>query len=172
MSLTLEHIDINESYRKKWNITMNDFVCLFKDGKLLRNTLYRVGGLGTPDLKNDQYFMLIKHVEAFYTKDILKITKTKDPKHLEYKWCIIDKDGNEKVEFKQFDSPYLLKGSCVYTTKNSYFNVETGYLYASYCYKSIETENYILLDNSYDKDISKKGVIKIEKTTGNWELIN
>jgi len=42
--------------------------------------------------------MFLKYVEAFYSKSIINFIKTKDSRHLESRWCIIDQFGTEKVE--------------------------------------------------------------------------
>lgn len=49
-------IEVDDNYRKKWNIHQKDFICLAKGGELLRPTLYRIGGLGSPKLGVDKYF--------------------------------------------------------------------------------------------------------------------
>jgi len=167
--LQFSKIAINEEYYKKWNIHLNDFVCLTKNGKLLRNTLYRIGGLNYPKLNKDEYFMLIKHVEAFYTKDIMTMCKSKDPKHLEGYWCILDKNGNEKVEFKEFEHPYLIGNSCIYSIKGKFYNIETGEFYCDSS-TSMGSTDYLFLENRYDNDKSKRGVMKINKKNGSWEL--
>lgn len=169
--LQLSKIILKDDYVKEWNIYLNDFVCLTRNGELIRNTLYRIGGINSFDLKKDKYFMLLKYVEAYYSKDILKMSKSSKAKHLESRWCILDSDGNEKVEFKSFQSAYLIKNSCIYTYDNNYYNIETKELYCN-AYKSIQTENYLLLDNAYDKDELKRGVMKINKKTGEFEIIN
>lgn len=169
--LQFSKITINEDYCKKWNIHLNDFICLTRNGKLVRNTLYRIGGLNTPKLNEDDYFMLIKHVEALYPKDIMKMSKSKDAKHLEGRWCILDKNGNEKIEFKQFEIPYLLNDSCIYSVNENYYNIETGEHYCS-ATTSIQSNDYLFLDNRFDKDKSKCGVIKINKKNGSWELFS
>ena len=57
-ALQLSNIQVNEEYCKKWNERMTDFVVLTKDGELVSNSLYRVGGMGgKPDGKN--YFLLL-----------------------------------------------------------------------------------------------------------------
>lgn len=167
--LQFSKISINEDYRKKWNIHETDFVCLTKNGELVRDTLYRIGGLGTPKLNVDEYFMIIKHVEAFYSHKIMKMSKSKDNRHLEGRWCILDKKGNEKVEFKQFSSVYLVENSQIYSINNDYYNVETGYFYCR-SYHSFSSNNFLFLDNRFDDDKSKLGVIKIDKKTGEFEL--
>ena len=158
---------ISESYRKKWNVRGDDFVYLTRDGKLIGNTLYRIGGMGSPRLNEDDYFMLLKHVEAFYPDNITKVKK--DKPHLEGRWCILDKNGNEKVEFKQFDSPYLVKDSQIYSINGKYYNIESGELYCD-ARGSMVSSEFIFLENSWDDDKSKRGVMKINKKDGSFEL--
>jgi hypothetical protein len=165
--LQLSPISVKEEYRKKWNIHENDFVCLTKNGELVSNSLYRVGGLGTPNLEKDNYFMLIKHVEAYYEDKITKIKK--DKPHLEGRWCIIDKHGIEKVEVQPFRHPYLVKNSCIYSLEQKYYNIETKEFY---CYTSnrMESSEFLFLENRFDDDKSKCGVMKINKNDGTFEL--
>ncbi len=163
--IELSKISINEDYREKWNVSERDFVCITKKGELIRPTLYRVGGFGADIKKN--YFMLLKHVEAFYEDKITKVQK--DKPHLESRWVILDKNGIEKVEFKQFDSPYLVSDSCIYSIKNSYHNIETGEMYCE-SYSAMSSADYLFLNNEYGKDTSKRGVMKINKKDGSWEL--
>ncbi len=165
-ALQLSHIDINEEYRKKWNVHEQDFVLLTRNGEPIRNTLYRVGGLGA-SLKDD-YFMILKHTEAFYD-DTLTKDKNKKP-HLESCWCILDnKNGIEKVTFKPFASPYLVKNTPIFSLDSKYYNIETGELYCN-SYSKMECKDFVFLDNAYDDDKSKRGVMKINKKDGTWEL--
>lgn len=169
-SLQLSPIKVNEDYLKEWNEHLNDFVCLTRNGKLISNSLYRVGGLNNPKPDKDRYFMLIKYVEAYYSADILKMSKsTTGPKHLEGRWCIIDSNGIEKVEFDYFKSPYLVEDSCIYSLNGNYYNIETGELYC-HTFSSMSSKDYLFLNNQFDKDISKRGVLKISKRTGLTEL--
>lgn len=169
--LQISHITIDEEYAKKWNVHNKDFVVLTVNGELLRPTFYRIGGLNTPNLGKNKYFMLMKHVEAFYDKKITKTTGS-DPKHLESRWCIIDDEGNEKVEFKQFEHAYLVKNSCIYSIGSDYYNIETG---EHYCHtsSSMESEEFLFLDNHLlykNDDKTKMGVMKINKKDGTWEV--
>lgn len=167
-ALQLSQIKVDEDYCKKWNETMNDFVVLTKNGELISNSLYRVGGMGgKPDSKN--YFMLLKYVEDYYSADIMRMSKSKDSKHLSGRWCIIDKNGIEKVVFESFKSPYLVNGSCIYSLDSKYYNIETGELYC-YASTSMQSNEFLFLENRYDDDKSKRGVMKISKKTGIWEL--
>jgi len=175
--LQLSPVEINEEYRKKWNIHSSDFVMLTKNGELVSDSLYRVGGFGA-DIKQD-YFILIKHVESIYDFDFIKncypnLNKKElklRQKHLESRWCIIDKKGVEKIVFDKFKSPYLIDNSCIYSLDNYYFNIETGECYG-YSTTSISSTEFLFLDNKFEKDKSKKGVMKINKKDGTWELFS
>lgn len=156
---------------------MKDFVLLCREGKPLRETLYRLGGLSSiNDLKND-YFLLLKYVEDVYDYDFIKkCYPNKSRKELELKrnhldgrWCILDKHGNEKIEFKSsIHSPYL-SGGVIYSLNNNYYNIETGYHYAN-VYSSMSSEEYLFLDNAYDKDKDRRGIMKINKKSGEYEI--
>ncbi len=166
--LQLSKITLREDYCKEWNENMHDFVVLTKNEQLINKSIYRVGGLGSkPDGKN--YFMLLKYVEAYYPADIMKSCQNKDPKHLQGRWCILDKDGNEKVLFDTFKSPYLVKNSCIYSIEQNYYNIETGELYCK-AYTSMSSSEYLFLNNEFDNDLTKRGVMKINKKDGTWEL--
>lgn len=166
--LALSPIKINEDYRVKWNVHYDDFVCLTLDGELVRPTLYRVGGLNYPKPGKDRYFKLLKHVEAFYPKHIAKTNKG-DAKHLESRWCILDKDGNEKFECNDFHSPYLIKDSPVFSVDGSYYNIETNELYCKPS-STMESTEFLFLENRFDKDKSKRGVMRIRKSDGTFEM--
>jgi len=170
-ALQLSPIKVDSEYCKKWNERMTDFVVLTRNGELINNNLYRVGGLNNPNPAKDNYFMLIKYVEAFYSAEILRMSKTRDAKHLEGRWCIIDKNGVEKVEFEQFKHPYLVKDSCIYSIGSDYYNVETGEHYCN-ASTSMQSSNFLFLDNRFDSDKSNRGVFKICKKTGEYELFS
>ena len=162
--LELRQITLDDKYCKKWNIRQFDFLNLYKNGKRVNDTLYRVGGFGV-DFKNN-YIMILKQVETYYDD---KITEVRDRKpHLESQWCIIDKNGIEKICFKPFEAPYL-QGGRVYSLDNNYYDVETNKLYCN-SYSAMSSEQFIFLNNKYDKDISKRGVMKINKSDGTYEM--
>ncbi len=166
--LQLSPITVNEDYRKKWNVISKDFMLLSKNDKPIRETLYRLGGLGSIDSLKDDYFMLLKYVEDFYSDDITK-DKTRKP-HLDGRWCILDKDGNEKAVFtSSLKSPSLIKNSVIYSLEYNYYNIETGEIYCN-SYTRMTTEEYLFLHNEYDNDKSKRGVMKINKKDGSFEL--
>jgi len=166
---------VDLSYLNEWNQRSTDFVQLYKDGKLLRDTLYRVGGMG--NRIGADYFTLLKYSEAKHTLDFLKQCypdkKKKDllplVKHLDYRWVILDKDGNEKYELKSHQTPYIVKNSCIYILEGQYINIETGEIYGS-TFNSIESENFIFIEDMNNGDKSKRGVKKICKKDGTWEL--
>ena len=163
--LQLGYIQINEDYRKKWNIHGNDFFFICKDGQPLRHTLYRKGGLGA-NIKDD-YFALLKYTEDIYPDSITTVKK--DKKHLKHEWCIIDKWGNEKVVIEQFKHPYIVRNSCIYSVDRHYYNIETGEYYGQ-ASTSMESDDFVFLENRWDKDKSKCGVLKINKLNGTVEL--
>lgn len=165
-SLQLSRIDLNPDYKSFWNETKSDFVCLTQNGELVSNSLYRVGGFGA-NLKKD-YFLLLKYVESFYEDSI---TKDKNKKrHLSGHWTIIDKNGIEKKVFEQFKSPYLVKDSCIYCLDQEYFNIETGVFYCR-SYTRMESDSFLFLNDEFNEDKNKRGVLKINKKDGSLELI-
>lgn len=169
-NLQLCPIQISEDYAKKWNEHMRDFLGLTNNGQLISENLYRVGGFGTTQIQGLRYFTLLKYTEAFYGKEIMERSKTKDPKHLQGNWVIIDKYGVEKVVIPQFDSCYIVKDSCIYSIKGKYYNIETGEFYCN-ASTSMETSEFLFLDNKYDMDKSKRGVFKISKLDGSFEIL-
>jgi len=176
-ALQLLPIQVYQEYLDEWNNDNNDFVCLIKNGELISQSLYRIGGFGY-DIKQD-YFMLLKYVEAVYDYDFVKKCHPKKSKkelelqrkHLESHWCIIDKNGVEKKEFGHFETPYIKRGSCLYSVDNKYYNIETGEFYCNSS-KSMESSEFLFLENIYDKDLSKKGIMKINKKNGSWSVFS
>jgi hypothetical protein len=162
--LELKPVELSDKYCKKWNEYSNDFQHLYKDGVKLRDRLYRVGGFGAKI--KDNYFLLLGYYEAHYGDNITKVKKRKP--HLEGRWTIINKNGDELVIFNHFDSPYLI-GGVLYTLDNKYYNIETSECYGS-SYTSIKSPNYVFLNTEHHDDISKRGVMKINKNDGTWEL--
>jgi hypothetical protein len=165
--LQLSRITPPEDYCKKWNVTSTDFVCLTRNGKLINNTLYRVGGIGNSNISDKDYFTLLKYTEDFYKDNI-----TKDPKrkpHLAGSWVIIDKHGVVKVEFKGLRHGYMIKNSVIYHIESDYYNIETK---EHICYASAhcESSEFLFLEDRYGKDKSRRRVLKVHKQTGAWEL--
>lgn len=163
--LQLNPIKVDSAYCSKWNVDNEDFVLMVKNGEPLTKNLYRVGGIGQPNLNS--YFLILKYVEAHYSDSITKVKK--DKPHLEGRWCIYDKYGVEKKEFKSYSSPYLVKDSCIYSINREYYNIESGELY---CHVSTaqESTDFLFLENRWDNDSAKRGVLKINKSDGSFEL--
>ena len=166
-TLKLVPVSLDVDYAKKWNERiLGDFLHLYKNGVKISDTLYRTGMFGGK--VKEPYFLMLKYVEAFYNDSIVK---DKDKKrHLEGQWCIIDKNGVEKVNFEVFSSPYIIGGQ-VYGLNGNYYNIETKELYCS-SHKVMVTDNYIFLHNEYDKDKTKRGVLQVKKSDGTFKLIN
>jgi hypothetical protein len=82
---------------------------------------------------------------------------------------IIKQNGIEKKEFAPYKSPYLVSNSCLYSLNNDYYNIETGEFYCT-AYTKIESSEFVFLENSYDKDLSKRGVMQINKKDGSWTV--
>lgn len=167
--LQLSSITLNADYCKEWHETKRDFVVLTRNGEMLNKSLYRVGGLGTPNLAKDRYFLLLKYVEAYYDKKILEMSGNNDPKHLEGRWTIVDRNGVEKVELPAFSHAYLVKNSCIYFTDSKYYNIETGEFYCQ-SNTSMICDEFVFLENRFDDDRSRRGVMKINKQDGTWVL--
>lgn len=165
-NLELKPIKLDPQYSKMWQADhYSDFCQLYKNGEKVNDSIYRVGGFGCK-LK-DKYFMILKYTEAYYDDSIEKDEKKK--RHLEGCWCILNNEGVEKVNFKaSYMSPYIT-GGCVYSLDSKYYNIETGELYGT-SYTCMRTENFIFLENPYDDDKSKRGVLKINKNDGTFEL--
>jgi hypothetical protein len=155
---------IDEDYRKKWNIHNRDFIQLYKDGVKISDTFYRIGGIGGD--WTDGYIMLLKYVEAYYDDVVTKDKKQKP--HLENQWCILNEDGIEKVNFNRFEDPYL-KGGVIYSCGSKYYNIETGEYYGE-SYNCMHTKDYIFINNAYDKDKTKRGILRIHKFNGAVKL--
>jgi hypothetical protein len=171
--LQLSLIDLDPEYRKKWNERMGDFVGLTRNGQLVRNTLYRLGGIGnSPD--GTRYFMLLKYREHVWPDDP-KYSRNGESKTIEERrqlrghWVILDKHGEEKIEFEDtLYSPYL-SGGVIYTQNNKYYNIETKQLYCQ-SYSSMKSNEFLFLDNAFDDDKYKRGIMKINMETGEFEL--
>jgi len=155
--LHLRHVQLDDRYRKRWNVhSFDDYCHLYLGERKLRNTLYRIGGYSV-DMKAD-YFMLLKHVESYYEDSITKIKK--DKPHLAGHFVIINKNGDEKVIFEQFASPYL-QGGCIYSLNSKYYNIETGECYSDYSSKSFSSDEFLFLDNNLVNDRSKRGILRL-----------
>lgn len=164
--LHLSKVLLTAEYRKKWNVDQNDFVLLTRDNEPVNSSLYRTGGIFNVNLKND-YFILLKQVEDYYDDTITK-DKNKKP-HLAQCSCIIDKNGVEKKVFNHFENPYLVKNSLIYSINGNYYNIETGEFYCR-ANTSMDSTDFLFIENKWDDDETKRGILKIHKKTGTVEL--
>lgn len=163
--LELRPYRFNETYAKKWNVgRQDDYLRIYRNGELVSDSVYRIGGLGG-DFE-DGYAMLLKYVEEYYGDNITKVKK--DKPHLAGHWCIIDEEGNEKVVVDQFKSP-CLRGGIIYSMDNNFYNIETGELICE-GRDSMDSGEFLFVNNPYDKDESKRGVWKVNKVTGDVEI--
>ncbi len=156
-------VELNPEYKEKFQID-TEFVKSFKNGKLLNDSLYKIPFLsGIKD--GDKYIIINKYIESVFNKRVLDITKNKNPNYLESTYCIIDSDGNEKVNFEPNETPYLIKNSCLYKLNNRYYNIETNYLYGESNKDVLKTKEFILIQ------VKDNEVIKINKENGSFEII-
>jgi len=177
--LQLNKIDVKGEYLSEWNEHSKDFYALAMNGEIIRNTLYRKGGLNF-NLKVgiDKYFMLLKYTECIYDLDFIQKcypekSKTEQEvlrKHLKSQWVIIDSYGDEKVIFDQFKHANLVNSmSPIYFIDGNYYNIDTGYFYCN-ASSSMSTKTVLILENKYDSDEAKKGIMKINLNDGTWEV--
>lgn len=172
-NLMFSHIDLDEKYAKEWNTHNSDFFLLSKNGEPIRNTLYRKGGLSNIKLGVNKYFILLKYSEAIYSKEFMAKIKgrsSETAKHLQSSWVILDYLGNERLEIKDnLEYPYLVDNSCIYSIGQRYYNIETGEFYCRSS-ESMHSSDFLFLNNQFDDDKSRRGVMKIDLKTGLWEL--
>lgn len=162
--LQLTPIELDEDYCRKWNTHERDFVQLTRNGVPINNSIYRTGMFGGKF--KDGYTLLLKYTEGLYDDSITRDEARK--RHLDGIWCIVDKNGVEKVHFKKFENAYL-SGGVIYTVNRNYYNIETGELIGS-ATTSIASDDYIFLEDHFNKDKSRRGVIQVKKSDGSWQL--
>lgn len=169
----LSKISLDEAYMKEWNEHMNDFVTMTINGKMIEPVLYRLGGLNfNIKVGFDRYFMLLRYTESRRSERIMKMCGSKAPKsdkYLKGVWCIFDKDGKLLHENgdDSIHSPYLVKNAPIFSLDGIYYHLLTKKRLGN-SRSSIQTDNFIILDNQYEKDEEIKGVIKIDKKDGSF----
>ena len=62
-----------------------------------------------------------------------------------------------------------IEDSCIYSIGSKYYNIETKELYCE-SFRSMTSKQYLFLENRYDTDKDKIGILKIDKITGKVEL--
>lgn len=171
-TITLVRTKPSDEYLKKWNATnTTDFVHLYINGVKVSDTLYRVSGFGAK--LGQPYFTLLKQVESYYGDDIIKMVDKNNiqrKRHLANCSCIIDDNGVEKRVFSQFDYVYIY--GVLYSLDKGIYNIETNELYCERYSNFTKTDNFMFVSNLYDKDESKRGVMKIDLKTGEYEVFN
>lgn len=173
--LELRPVQLPAEYRKKWNETCPDFVHIYVDGKKVSDTYYRVGGVNpTINRKRDgileglEHCTLLKYIEARYEG---KETTPGSLNHLESHWCIVNQKGEEVVVSRRFNYIYIV-GDCIYKTSdnNSYYNIKNGQCYGESLDDVLVSDDFIFVADKYNKDREKRGVLKIDTKTGEYEL--
>jgi hypothetical protein len=133
---------------------------IHKDGKPISDMLFRLGGLGS-GFNGKPYTGLISY-----------------PNFPEETWgfhCIIDSNGKivlTQDKDNRLDYPYYLKG-VIALWKDKYINLLTGQVITKGS-KSLESEQYFFVEcspYSWEKEPFEKGVYKIDKATGEYEII-
>lgn len=164
--LELRKVTLDADYAKKWNEHCTDFVKLYKDGVKVSDTLYRVGGIGSSQPK-DGYYLLLKYVEEYYEDKITNDVKRKP--HLAGYWCILNTEGVEKIVAKERFKNLWLAGGVIYSQDSNYYNIETK---GFYCRTNsvMGTDDFLFLENKWDDNESKRGVIIIDKADGTYTL--
>lgn len=170
--ITFGKISMDPDYAKEWHEHCTDFIMVCDElGNPMREQLYRKGGLGGH--WTDGYILLLKYVEDFYPKHILEMSGTKDSRHLNSIWCVLDELGNEVfvADGNRLDSLYHI-GGLVFSYGDKLFRITDKYTYCESSSNTISTDNYVFIENAFDKDTTRRGVIKIDKHDGTYEIIN
>lgn len=171
--IELRKAEVSDEYRKKWNDHGMTYYHLYVNGVKKSDNLYRKGGFFNDSNLNNDYFILLKQVEDYYNDTIT--TDLKDKPHLAQHSTIINNNGDERYVADHFDTIYHL-GGVVFSIKNiggegKIMNVLTGEIYSKGYYDiTMSSEEYVFVDNRFTKDKDKKGVLKINKSNGSYEL--
>lgn len=166
--IELVQTSVSDEYKQKFNVHIDDFITIYKDGKQVSSQLYRIGGLDV-DLSKP-YFVLLKQVESRYPNNIT--TNKKKQKYLANCDCLIDQDGIEIITTEQYKSLYYWKG-LIYSINDEYYNAKTGISYG-YCRNVHFTDNFVFMYNPHKINpyVNIKGMLKIDVHTGKIETFN
>lgn len=166
--IEISDISLNNDFKEKYRITNSDFACFSVDNTPIDNHIYRFGGLGKPNLKEDLCFLVFRYYPSKMTKDYIKKynLNQKYPYRIIHKCVIMDIHGNTLKEFDDtLHTPYLKKGTYIYSIGGKYYNAKTSEYYGSGT--SFDSQDYIFINNTHDYiDKSKEGVVRINKKTG------
>lgn len=160
--IQFSHIFLNEDYREKFRVVLNDFILLTKDNVPIRNTLYRKGNLfcGSEKEPLPKYFLLIKYQENAAKN------------YLESSYCILDNEGNEIKDFKNhLSSPYIVDNSILYKSNGSYYNILTDECYFERPTTTIDAGTHIIIEKIWDTNPEKRGIFILNKQNGSIKKI-
>ena len=179
--ITLKPAILSEKYIAKFQIHDRNIVQVYKDDVLVSDSLYRVGGLFSC---NEKYFTLLKQVEAQYSKEIMgyalehekkhNMKLNRNPNYLASCCCILDAEGKEKLTSKSHTYCYLLGGIIAAVQdiggSSKIINIETGELISKSA-RYFSSAEYIFLDNNHDfEDKTRRGIIQLNKETGEYVI--
>lgn len=168
-NLKLKPAELSPEYRKEWNVHETDILQLYDGDEKISENLYRIGGLGT-QLK-DQYFCLLKLVEGYYSDSITKDPKQK--KHLATCHVALNLDGEEVFQTNSFQYLYLLGGVLCSTEiagSKILVNLLTSEIIIKEYSSTFSSDEYLFVENRFDKDKTKRGVFQISKADGSVKI--
>jgi len=150
-NLVFKSVELTEEYKKEWNInpSLNDFGMLYKNGQLVNDSLFRVGGMFSSKI-DESYTILLEQTESFYSDEIMKMSKNHikpetTNKHLDNVTVIVDKNGIVKESFDSLSYPSLI-GGLIYLFNNKCYNIETKEVICD-IYSSVVSKDYIFIEN-------------------------
>lgn len=166
--LQLSKITLDEKFAKEYNERSNDFFVLTMNGVLIRETLYRIGGINYPKVGVDNYFKLLKHTPSLYTKrypdrsDFKKYKNTSKDKHLHSEWVVLDKYGNELYTQPNMLG-YISLVSPKYpliTESGSVKNILNGEVYGD-SKDMLKSDDFLFINKSDFRNRDLDGVVKL-----------
>ena len=169
--LHFQYVDLDEKYRKKWNVTrdLDDFGILMRGNYIVNDKLFRIGGLSSFN-KGDKYMSLLLQVEAHFSAEIMKMSKSGGTSnHLDNQTALVNRNGEIKVIFDNtFDYPYF-EGGCIYSLNRKYYNIETNELICS-GNSTVKSKDFLFIESRYHSDKTKRGVYQININNGTYVL--
>jgi hypothetical protein len=136
----------------------NNYSLLYKDGKIISNIHFRLGGIPKRFGKDNDFCSLIAYPELNTKKE-------------EGTWgnhCIINMKGEVVLMANKFETSFYYWGGALATIKDVIYNLYTLEPIVESTSK-IESENFYFAENRYN-DKYQKGVYKINKKTGEYEI--
>ena len=130
---------------------------LYKDGVKISNTYFRLGGFDT-GFNNKLYASLIHYPNYPIDKEC---------------WgnhCIIDSNGKIVLEAEKFDSSLYYLDGVIAKKRDIYINLLTGEPIVKSYSTSLKSKEFIFVECNDYEDKFKKGIYKINKNTGEFEI--